>query len=280
MDGVLGIDIGGSTTKVVVLGDGARACVVPEVLACLQAPRACGVPAAEQAAELAREALAQAGAAVVRVAATGVGAPGMPGELFGAPVACVGEFAAVAVGGMALAYPAGAAPTDALVVSAGTGVALVRVRDGRAEHLGGSGVGGKFLTGLGRLLLGTDDAAVIAGLAARGDRGKVDLQVGDLCPEGIPGLPANLTAANFGAAQIGAEREDVAAALTNAVFETIGMMAVFACKAAGIRDVVLTGTLATLPGMREVADVLGELHDLRFVIPDHAAFATATGAAL
>lgn len=286
MDGALGIDIGGSTTKVVVLGGdvdagmSGDAAAAPEVLACRQAPRAQGVPAVEQAAGLAREALARAGVAPARVAVTGVGAPDVPDELFGVSVGRIGEFAAVAAGGVALAYPAGPVPKDALVVSAGTGVALVRVRDGRAEHLGGSGVGGKFLTGLGELLLGTDDASVIAGLAARGDRGKVDLQVGDLCPEGIPGLPASLTAANFGAARLGAEREDVAAALTNAVFETIGMMAVFACKAAGIRDVVLTGTLATLPGMCEVAEVLGAFHGLRFVIPDHAAFATATGAAL
>lgn len=282
MGHALGIDIGGSTTKVVIL-QSAEHEGGPELLACRQVMRRQELPAAQQAADEARLALKACGIGpgdLAGVAITGVGAPGVPDELFGRPASAVPEFAAVAAGGMALAHPQAQASADVLVVSAGTGVALVRAHDGKATHLGGSGVGGKFLTGMGRLLLGTDDARVIAELAERGDRSKVDLQVGDLCAEEIPGLPASLTAANFGKACLGARREDVACALVNVVFETIGMMAVFACKASGMRDVMLTGTLATLPGMREVAQTLANLHGLQFVIPRHAAFATAAGAAL
>lgn len=170
---------------------------------------------------------------------------------------------------------------DVLVVSLGSGTALVRVRGHQTTHLGGSGVGGMFLTGMGELLLGTSDASETARLAARGDRGGVDLQVRDLCPGGIPGLPPDLTAANFGKARIGARREDVAAALANTVAETVGMMAVFACKGGDVRDVALVGTLAeTLPQVAQVAAMLGRLHGLRIVVPRHASFATAVGAAL
>ena len=62
------------------------------------------------------------------------------------------------------------------------------------------------------------------------------------------------------------------------VFETVGMLSVFALKNENIKDVVLTGTLATFPQAKTVFSRFKEFTDLNFIIPNDAVFATALGA--
>lgn len=299
----LGVDWGGSAAKLVLVGNNRREL---RVLESRFIPNEELSGSAE--ALLARVASLARVARVGRVAVTGVGASRLPDEMLGLPVLRVDpEFEAVGFGGLALAREearrrggASGGPRDLVVANIGSGTSLVRVRgegeapDGSSEsgglggaspfpaieHLGGSGMGGKMLAGLGALLVGTSDVQELAALAAAGNRGAVDLQVGDLSAEDIPGLPRDLTACNFGKARPGARREDVAAALLNLLFESAGMMAVFACQGTGARDVALTGTCATLPGLVQVASCLGELHGLRIMVPELAPYATAIGAAL
>ena len=64
------------------------------------------------------------------------------------------------------------------------------------------------------------------------------------------------------------------------VFQTIGMMAVFAARSVGASDIVLTGNLAAVPQAPELFSALQKLTGFRFTVPEHAEFATALGAAL
>ena len=64
------------------------------------------------------------------------------------------------------------------------------------------------------------------------------------------------------------------------VFQTIGMMAVFACRNDSVKDVVLTGTLTLVPFAKKVFQALHKMHGVNFIIPKNAIYATATGAAL
>lgn len=73
----------------------------------------------------------------------------------------------------------------------------------------------------------------------------------------------------------------MAAALFNMIYENIGVMAVFALAGDAVRDVVLTGSLACLSPARTTFDVFNRMQDIfhvNFIIPPHAAFATAVGA--
>ena len=54
----------------------------------------------------------------------------------------------------------------------------------------------------------------------------------------------------------------------------------FACKNTDIKEIVVTGTVATLPQAQKYLDGVGMLHGIKFTIPEKAAFATAIGAAL
>ena len=77
-----------------------------------------------------------------------------------------------------------------------------------------------------------------------------------------------------------ATQEDLALGVLNMVFQTIGMMAVFACRNDHVKDVVLTGTLTLVPCAKKVFNALYKMHGINFIIPQNAIYATATGAAL
>ena len=64
------------------------------------------------------------------------------------------------------------------------------------------------------------------------------------------------------------------------VYETVGMVAIFAARGAGIRDIVLTGNLAVTRYASVLFPKLSELFGVNFIIPERAQFATVIGTAL
>ena len=176
----------------------------------------------------------------------------------------------------------GLADIEAIVVSMGTGTALVYAKkDGTCEYLGGTGVGGGTLIGLSSELLGMDNPEHLSALAAEGDLSRVDLRGSDLTGKKDQfGLPMNMTAANFGKVSDIATRSDKALGLFNMVFETVGMLAVFAARSKGIKDIVLTGRLSTLKPAERVFSGLNAMFGVNFTIPVYSQFGTVIGAAL
>lgn len=173
---------------------------------------------------------------------------------------------------------------EALVVSAGTGTAMVSARGREAFHFTGSAVGGGTLLGLGRLLLGTADPLEIARLAEAGDTSAVDSTLIDVIGGGIGHLPADATAVNFGRAvrPLTPRREDLAAALVTLVSQVIAMVAINAAKAAGHPQIVIVGHLPDLAPVRAALERVWYFYQVepRPLIPPGAGFATAYGAAL
>ncbi len=62
-------------------------------------------------------------------------------------------------------------------------------------------------------------------MALRGNKAMADLRIADVQEEDVPGLAADLTAANFGRIKSGASDADLAAALFNMIYENVGVMA-------------------------------------------------------
>jgi type II pantothenate kinase len=177
-----------------------------------------------------------------RVAATGGGAEALGDEVAGVPVARVEEFAAWARGAPLVAAAAGVElPAAYLLVSLGTGTSVLAVRDGGAERVGGSALGGGTLLGLGRLLVAARSFGEIAELAARGDRRRVDLLVGDVYPTGGIELAADLNAASFGKLA-STSREDLAHALMGLIGENVGIIATALSRAAAVDTIVYCGS--------------------------------------
>lgn len=268
MNVILGVDIGGSTTKIVAFEETKRMIKTLQVRAGDQITSLYGAIG-----RLLYECdltLDQVKAFVL----TGVGATMVKGDIYGKPTIRVREFEAIGRGAQELT-----GMKETLVVSIGTGTAFVTVSGGECRHIGGSGVGGGTLTGISSRLLGETHIDVIVAMAQKGSLRQVDLAICDISDEEIPSLPPHVTAANFGKVESAATKEDLAAGLINMVFETAGSLAAFACKNTQIREIAVTGTVATLPQAQAILDGVGLLHGVKFIIPEQAAFATAVGAA-
>lgn len=269
MQTVLGIDVGGSTTKIVGYDPGGQRIGMLQVEASDPITSAYG--AFGKFTAIHRLRMSDIGSIML----TGVGASRLSTGMYDLPTHRVDEFRAIGLGGLALA-----GLSEAVIVSMGTGTALVKATPDGITHLGGSGVGGGTLLNLCQRFAGTGCFESITTLAAQGDLSHVDLTLADISPEKIGSMPPFTTAANFGNLSDNASNADIVLGIVNMIFEIIGMMAVFATRNDTVRDVVLTGALTTIPQAARVFDTLSGLFLVRFHIPPDAIFATAVGAAL
>lgn len=265
---LIGIDIGGSTTKIVGMRQGQ---IVSPIRVKADDPvtsayGAFGKFLAENNMDISQ---------VDRVLCTGVGSSFVQRDIYGIPAEKVDEFRAIGLGGRALSGCG-----DAIIVSMGTGTAFVKAEGNHMQHMGGTGVGGGALLGLCDKMLGIRSVEHIVKLAEKGSLSNVDLTIGDISSAAISNMDRETTAANFGKASDIASPEDLALGVCNLVFQTVGVMAAFCARGAGIRDIVLTGNLARIPMARKIFSDFEKLYDARFLIPDKADFATAIGAAL
>lgn len=213
---------------------------------------------------------------VDQIMVTGLGANFLQQPIYGIPTAKVEEFLCIGLGGL---YLSGL--EEALVVSMGTGTAFIHAANGQSVHMGGSGVGGGTISGLASKMLNTHDIDYLLEMGGRGDISKVDLVIRDIAPESsqVP-LGEDVTVSNFGKLTDDASPEDVALGLLNMTFQTIGVMSYFLTKVTKDKNVVLTGKLSTFPIAKRLCDAIGELYGVNFIVPEKSEFATATGAAL
>lgn len=274
MKAIIGIDVGGSTTKIVgfrgkkVLG----ATFVHAADPITSLYGAFGKFTVEHGIELSD---------IEKVIVTGAGSSFLNGPLYGLPCVHESEFSCVGRGGL---YLSGL--SEAVIISMGTGTALVHAKkDGEnvnINYLGGTGVGGGTLIGLSKKLIGMQNIEHIVEAANTGNLDNIDLRISDIAKKTSRHmeLPHDMTAANFGKVSDIATSGDIALGIINMVFETIGMIGMFASRNVGTKNIVLTGNMTSLPQAKEIFGNLNTLFDLNFIIPENAVFATAHGAAL
>lgn len=267
---VVGIDIGGSTTKIA--GFDNEQMLVPVQISASNAIAslfgAFGKFLYDNNLELTD---------IEQVNLTGVGSNNVTQKIYGLPTYRVDEFSANGVGG---GYFAGD-KEDFMVVSMGTGTSFVRVKNNVPTHLGGIGIGGGTITGLSKLMLGTNDVDKIQEMAQEGKVGNIDLRIGDISNKPLPGLDLEITASNFGKASSRASSEDKAAGIVHMVIETICQTAVLIANGNEIKDFVLIGNLINFPECWSVCDMIKVMYkDVNFIIPEDGEYGTAIGTAL
>ncbi|WP_018109615.1 type II pantothenate kinase [Bacteroides propionicifaciens] len=265
---VIGIDVGGSTTKIV--GVNGSDIITP---LCVRAsdPVASLFGALGKYLTINEISLSD----IEEIILTGVGSAFIEKPLLGIPTARTDEF---------LANGLGARFTidlqEMIVVSMGTGTSFVKVKGDSVAHIGGTGIGGGTLLGLSRLLLKTQKIDTIAELASRGNINNIDLLIQDICSKPLPGLPLDATASNFGKVDGNASPEDLASGIIHLVLRAIGQSAILSAVNSNIKDFVLIGNLTKIPQCREIFQKIEELYKVRFHIPQYSEYSTAIGAAL
>ena len=248
---ILGIDIGGSSTKIVGLHENGTVIDMLRVKAedpLTSLYGALGNFLATHSLKLTD---------IGHIALTGVGASYVDGDIYGVRTVKVEEFPSVGVGGLALSRK-----ERAVVVSIG------------------SGIGGGTLSGLSELITGVHQYALIRKLCQDGDLSQIDLTIGDMSKDRVGTLPPEATAASFAKLAEDATSADKMRGLVNLVLQAIGTMSVLACRTCGTNTVVLTGALTMLPPAHETFELFTQLYGVEYIIPENATFATAIGAAL
>lgn len=267
---IIGIDLGGSSTKAVALQGNqiVENAVIPTIDPLASAIGIMGTIVTKLGKNLSD---------IKMLALCGGKSAILPSRILGSEVRKVDEIHAIGLGGAFLSHK-----EEALVISMGTGTAIVVARRGgiEVEHLGGTGVGGGSIIGLSRRLLNTSDIRLIESLAEKGDLSRVNLKVRDVTGRPIGRLDPEATASNFGGLKDDATGPDLAAGIFSMVGEVIGMLAVMSAKATELQDhVVLVGRLAKIEALVKHVMRVGQLFDVKMVVPDLAEYCVAVGAA-
>lgn len=275
MSVVIGIDVGGSTTKIVGFRkkENKTELIAPQFVTAND-PVTATYGAFGKFTDENRLAISD----IDRVMMTGVGSSYVKHDMYGLDCRRVPEFNSIGRGAL---YLSGL--PNILAVSMGTGTALVHATAGGVmNYLGGTGVGGGTLVGLSKLLLHSESVDHIVEYAETGDLGNIDLRIKDMtAKDTLSELSQDLTAANFGNVSDLASKEDVAIGLMNMVFETVGMVSIFAARHAGVKDIVLTGNLTRLAYCTKKFEVFNNLgYGVNFIIPHHSEYSTVIGTAL
>lgn len=268
MSYIIGIDIGGSTTKITSLSNNK---IFSPFLVKANDPIASLYGAFGKFLSINRLEISD----IERIMITGAGSSYITERIYGIPTGKVDEFKAIGAGGLFLSRL-----PRAMIVSMGTGTAFVIADGNKATHMGGSGVGGGTLLGLSYKMLNIRNFEDLIETARVGNLSNIDLSISDITQDLIVGLPPDITASNFGKISDLASKSDTALGIINLVFQTIGMLSIFASRIHKTNDIVLTGNLVNVPQSHEIFKILSKLHSVNFHIPEKAEYSTAIGAAI
>jgi len=185
------------------------------------------------------------------------------------------EIDAIGFGGSALA-----GYSDCIVVSIGTGTAIVHFSDKSARHVAGTGMGGGTIRGLSSLICGLDEPLQIESQAQKGNPAKVNLTISDLGYRGLSFLGSDMTASNF--ADVKSNKPaDLAAGILRLVGETVGIIASICAREFDCQDrIVIVGKVANSQFIRQTIDLVGKLYQAQFTFPNDPGYATVYGAAM
>jgi type II pantothenate kinase len=213
---------------------------------------------------------------IQRVAVSGCYSRMIGKTLLGVPVQKVDEIMATGIGGLLLS-----GKRQALIVSVGTGTAIIAALDGgkKLNHVGGTGVGGGTVMGLASKMLGINDFKALEILASKGNANKVDLTVGDIVGGPVGIVPADATASNLARLDNKTLPEDVAAGIFNLVSQVVGVVSVLAAKSCNLdEDIVFVGRLVQSPLVSNTIRQTTKMFGLKAFVPENGEYCTVIGA--
>ncbi len=264
----IGIDIGGSTTKIIGFRDNE---IIKPLLIKSDDPITSLFGAFGKFVYINNIEMSN----IEKIMITGVGATYVKSDIYGIKTIKVPEFDCNGLGGLYLAKK-----EKALIVSLGTGTSMVESSSGKNNYVGGTAVGGGTIIGLCSKLIKVSNIDKIVTLAKNGNINNIDLTVADIVCDDFPHLENNVTASNFGKHLAEYNDSDIALGVLNLVFQSIAMTSVFAIRHSEFKDVVLIGNLSKLEYCKEVFDAITKFTGVNFIIPNMSEFATALGALL
>lgn len=209
-----------------------------------------------------------------KIVLTGGGSRKVRKRDFPVPFKLIGEIKAIGKGGEYLSRK-----RSIFVTSIGTGTAFVSVKNGKARHLGGTGIGGGTIYGLSALMMNRP-VSDVEKFAKKG-KGMMDLTVKDIVGSGIGKIPAKATASNFGKACRRWGKNEISHSMLKMVGETVGVMSYFAAKTVGQeKSMLMCGRVALNGTVKKTMTDSVKLMGGKAGFPKNAEYCAAIGAAL
>lgn len=173
----------------------------------------------------------------------------------------------------------------AIITNIGSGTSIHLMQDGSYKRVGGTGVGGGTLVGLSSLLTGVHSYREMSELAKQGSRKGIDLMVADIFRgQKVPApLNPNLTASNFGKVAIDPqpsyENPDLLATVSRLVGEVITTLSIQLAEHHGAENIIYIGTtLKDHATLQAVIEDYTTLKDKKAVFLNDYGFSGAIGA--
>lgn len=257
----IGIDIGGSLTKIVAVSNGDRQYSLIDYVDPVRVAES--LPRGDE------------------IHITGCGSRNLARYLEG-PVHISPELECFCAGARMLASEQYPDKDSFVLASVGTGTSIFYVSPDAHVREAGTGVGGGTIAGLGYALLGAGGFQEVMELASQGQRRRVDLMVSDLYPGASksPVLSA-LTAANFGRKRSRkAPKADVASAIVQMVVETVAVLSIQVARTYKTHAIVVAGSPGNHPLFRDRFKEIGAHLGAEFDFLDYGAYCGAIGAVL
>lgn len=165
-----------------------------------------------------------------------------------------------------------------IIVSMGTGTAVVLFDHGKVSHVGGTGLGGGTMKGLGKLLIKETDPIILNQLAEKGKASELDLVLSDIGYSEVGFLDKDLTVSNFGNIK-SVEKTNCASAIQSMIAEVVGVIASLTARQYNLEnDIVITGNLSKSAYIRKQLDKVGVLYNTKFIFPENPEYLTSIGA--
>lgn len=201
------------------------------------------------------------------------------------PVEYIVEFEATFKGVKYLLEKEGYDANNSIVANIGTGTSIHFLKDDTFTRVGGTGIGGGTLTGLSAIMTGIFDFDEITKLAKNGDREPIDLFVKDIFEGMEPPIAGHLTASNFGKVSINKNTdftaEHLLASIQALIGEVISTLSIqFAEQKNADKIVYIGSTLKNNEQLKDAISSYTELKNHKSVFIHDNGFAGAIGALL
>lgn len=194
-------------------------------------------------------------------------------KVLGIKTVKVNEINAIGKGGLFLAKK-----RSALIASIGTGTCIVNAKKKSFKHMKGTGFSGGSIVGLCKYI-GVNGVKNIQEFALKGQNKKTDLTIKEVVGKKIGVLPETATASNFALLKKN-NKPGFVFSLLKAVAEVNAVIIWQASVIANQKKVIVTGRLPTMPLFKNLLLDSFKLLKLKPVIPKNCEIATAIGATL
>lgn len=169
------------------------------------------------------------------------------------------EFDATCLGVQYLLNKADYSLDNYIITNIGTGTSIHSVTNSGYFRAGGTGIGGGTLMGLCKLLTGLSDFKKIIEVSKHGSRSQLDIKVSDIYKGIVSPVDGDLTASNFGKAFLGdvvhSEISDVTATVQGLVGEVVTTLSIYIAETQNIDNIIYIGS--TLSDNEPLKTIIG-----------------------